>query len=487
MRGPSPSAEGFAARLGPRTLRVVNAPSTGPDARARLLFHVGIGAILLSCLAPLVTGALAIVALNDARRDPGAPGGAAAAPDARRSPWTRRLVALALLDVFVAAAFGVMLSHGLPNKALGPPPGPRIGVVLRDDRPGVVQIAEVIPGGPAARAGIAPGDRVESVDGEAVKDRDGLLAIVGRTPKGGARTLAIVRDDTRREVSVVPESSAHIARSAPLFTSGGSRSLRAALEAFATPLLELTALLVLAVVAAIRRAPRAWLTPLGLGAVFVVSAGLSVGLLSMVGAGGDLTRLAELSSLATGAALLLAGGAIGAWRWRLARRQDERPAASAPRTVLLGLLYAYGLGGRLGILFAAAAPLLGAPQHSAAEVFGLDTSWGAGGIGLFVLIAVVLAPVGEELVFRGTLLPWLRTWMSDRAAIVVSAAAFGAGHLYYGVGAVQTFVYGIVLGWARVHTGRLRAPIGIHMSINALAAGALVALAVLRSLGLMKG
>jgi membrane protease YdiL (CAAX protease family) len=35
-------------------------------------------------------------------------------------------------------------------------------------------------------------------------------------------------------------------------------------------------------------------------------------------------------------------------------------------------------------------------------------------------------------------------------------------------------VYGVVLGWARVRTGGLAASIGLHMTINAVAAGTLL-------------
>jgi len=43
---------------------------------------------------------------------------------------------------------------------------------------------------------------------------------------------------------------------------------------------------------------------------------------------------------------------------------------------------------------------------------------------------------------------------------------FAVGHLHYGVGAVIIFLYGLVLGWARLRMGNLRASIALHMLLN---------------------
>ena len=67
------------------------------------------------------------------------------------------------------------------------------------------------------------------------------------------------------------------------------------------------------------------------------------------------------------------------------------------------------------------------------------------------------------------LLPWLRGWMGHGAALVVSAGIFASLHLFYGVFAVWIFFLGLVLGWARLSGGELRAPILLHVTINSFA------------------
>ncbi len=91
---------------------------------------------------------------------------------------------------------------------------------------------------------------------------------------------------------------------------------------------------------------------------------------------------------------------------------------------------------------------------------------------LFVMI-VVVAPLVEELFFRGFLLPALADRMSGWAAIVLSSVWFAFSHLqpiqFPGLLAV-----GLALGYARMRTGRLFPCIAMHTTFNAVTYGILV-------------
>ena len=63
-------------------------------------------------------------------------------------------------------------------------------------------ISQVTPGGPADKAGLQPGDIVQSVNGENVKASSDLPVLVGMMPPGTQLTLGIWRNGKREEVQV---------------------------------------------------------------------------------------------------------------------------------------------------------------------------------------------------------------------------------------------------------------------------------------------
>lgn len=96
-----------------------------------------------------------------------------------------------------------------------------------------------------------------------------------------------------------------------------------------------------------------------------------------------------------------------------------------------------------------------------------------------VLAAVLLAPLTEELLFRGVLLNALAP-RGKRFALVTSAALFSAAHLLgldldrFWQSAVVVlpplFLLGLVLGWVTQRSGRLGPAILLHSGWNLLAA-----------------
>jgi uncharacterized protein len=92
-----------------------------------------------------------------------------------------------------------------------------------------------------------------------------------------------------------------------------------------------------------------------------------------------------------------------------------------------------------------------------------------------VFAAVALAPVTEEILFRGFLHPYLKSRMSTRTAWILTAFIFGAIH-FHALTFVQLFLFGLVLGAAYELTGSLPLCVGIHMCFNAATALWLLAL-----------
>ncbi len=87
-------------------------------------------------------------------------------------------------------------------------------------------------------------------------------------------------------------------------------------------------------------------------------------------------------------------------------------------------------------------------------------------MGSFLLI-VVLAPLAEELLFRGWIFTGLRTRFSYYPALLGSAVLFALAHwegthLY----AAAVFPVGLALGWARENTGSVRATALFHGIYN---------------------
>lgn len=85
----------------------------------------------------------------------------------------------------------------------------------------------------------------------------------------------------------------------------------------------------------------------------------------------------------------------------------------------------------------------------------------------FVVVAF-LAPVVEELMFRGLGFAAVRDMLGATAAIVVTALAFGLAHGLV-VGLPVLTIFGAILAWLRLKTSSLYPPIALHALFNAAA------------------
>lgn len=81
---------------------------------------------------------------------------------------------------------------------------------------------------------------------------------------------------------------------------------------------------------------------------------------------------------------------------------------------------------------------------------------------------IIVAPVAEEIIFRGYLLGKLRKHAPTWVAVILTAGLFAVAHGQFNVG-LDTFALGIVLCLLRVYSGSLWASILLHMLKNGIA------------------
>ncbi len=123
------------------------------------------------------------------------------------------------------------------------------------------------------------------------------------------------------------------------------------------------------------------------------------------------------------------------------------------------------------ILFAAIlTPLLQPDQQDVTRELGTDKD-SVVSIAIAAVLIVVLAPLSEELFFRGFMFASLRNSMSLWPAALISALVFGLLHLSGGnIGvAIQLAVLGVILAWLYERSGTLWAPIMAHTLNNTIA------------------
>ena len=140
-----------------------------------------------------------------------------------------------------------------------------------------------------------------------------------------------------------------------------------------------------------------------------------------------------------------------------------------------GALYAPPVVVITALLAAVLVPAFGVSPPSPLPPTGTAT-----GLALHLLAGALIAPVAEEVIFRGVAVTaWART-VGPRRAIVWSALLFAAAHILAVSG--ETFSQGaavavvaalgrlpvaLALGWVYLRSGTLWAPIGLHAGFNA--------------------
>jgi membrane protease YdiL (CAAX protease family) len=175
--------------------------------------------------------------------------------------------------------------------------------------------------------------------------------------------------------------------------------------------------------------------------------------------GGDLVALSTIITMLTAQLLLMAviaayyGGWSRHWRlavpWRtLARWLFFTLVFCALNDVLLWLVRGDVRDSGMNALY-----------HSATQ----PALWWA--------LSIVVAPVFEECLVRGMLLPaFAASRLGPRWAIVATSALWAVGHTQYDAVLMATIaVFGLLLGAARLYTGGITVPIAMHALNNLIA------------------
>lgn len=108
-------------------------------------------------------------------------------------------------------------------------------------------------------------------------------------------------------------------------------------------------------------------------------------------------------------------------------------------------------------------PMAEAERRLMVEFFSFD-GWGTQVAKVLAVVAVT--PVGEELVYRGIVLRWLRRSYGRFAGISVSAVLFAAAHLSLRV-FVPILLLGLFLGWVTDRSRSVMSAIVAHSIFNA--------------------
>lgn len=436
-------------------------PAPEEPVPSRIHFHVVLGLILI----PYLSAAVAwLTAILDVLRG---------YSNRTQLNWTRALVFLVVVDSLFVMGLVWTGEHKDELQKMQdspPPPRSRIGAMFdADDRDAPPVLAGTMPGSPAEQAGLLPGDRILSVAGRAAGTLGDVQDGFEKADPGLPLAIRIRRADREQTLELRPEPFRKLGLFQPYRRAGEHSwkpNLLPDLPAFAAALLAW-----LVGWWRFRDRGRFWLV--AVAALFLADVlALATGWILERSTGGISVGTSLLAMGVTSTAILAFGAA--AIRFFPDARLSALPETPNPpvRAYFRGIFYLLTGGLRVAfLLMVADAVWLGAegirdPLHRVVE----GTELGVGGSLLLVFELVILAPVGEELLFRGFLLPRLRAQGGDAWAVGASALFFGLLHPQYGIYMPVVVVYGLVLGWARLRTAGLGVPILLHLSINGLSA-----------------
>jgi len=216
------------------------------------------------------------------------------------------------------------------------------------------------------------------------------------------------------------------------------------------------------------------LTPVG---VVVLAFALTIPLASLLFAADLSDDSVNAIFAATGGALIAVLG-LAALNALPAHERRLATAVKHSRSGAVGLGLVIGIGVVIGsVAIIGLGTLVDPSLEERLEEQATEVGPAAWQVALLVIALVVLAPLGEELVFRGLLLRGLARRLSFWPAAAISAVLFAAAHVDAYVlwpRAIALVITGLVLAWLYRWRGYWAAVVA-HATVNGVAATALVA------------
>lgn len=426
---------------------------------------------------------------------------------AEQPGWARRLALLGGLDVAVLVALSLatamtaaQLGEGGLLAPIGAPPAPtttgapapleaslaprpRIGVVV-EDAEGGVRVITVAPGSPASDAGVRDEDLLTSLDGAPLASREALTEGIATGPIA-PRTLGITRGGETLTLTMTPVAGPF--RPVPLDAQRCEDALPDA-DATRTFVTSPSTIVGLSIVTAVVIALLAWGRRRGLswleggkvvvpfvGVLFVgpTLGGLLASLLCPLLVSWNV-RFETVEIFVSEIVLtLLALGLLAYHRQLSGALTDDQPVLGYVRTVFQSGLYVLAWMPR-ALMLATPIAVFFFAEGAFDEAPVAELVSGAGRTPLDAVLtfvaAAVLAPIAEESLFRGVLAPHLGRLTDGFTAVLVTAAIFGVLHIGgHGPLFIGPMFLGAILGWARLRSRGLAAPITLHMMLNGTA------------------
>jgi hypothetical protein len=87
---------------------------------------------------------------------------------------------------------------------------------------------------------------------------------------------------------------------------------------------------------------------------------------------------------------------------------------------------------------------------------------------IFCTVAILIAPISEEILFRGFLLNKFHSKYGSKKSILITSVIFALFHMHLGA-IIPVFILGMSIGWIKIKTRSLLPCIYIHIIQNSLA------------------